>query len=163
MRQNTLTMTWRRRIEPFTRPLFFAFSRATRGMTLGVRAFVRDEAGRILLVKHTYLAGWWLPGGGVDKGETTQDAAARELREEAGLVALSAPRLLSVHSNERFFPGDHVLVFAIDRFEPGERTSHGEIEAVEWFDPDALPADMNPASARRIHEALTGAPPDPVW
>ncbi|RZJ94873.1 MAG: NUDIX domain-containing protein, partial [Brevundimonas sp.] len=114
-------VTWRRRIEPLTRPLFFAFSRATRGMTLGVRTLARDEAGRVLLVKHTYLAGWWLPGGGVDKGETTQDAAVRELREEAGLVASSTPRLLSVHSNERFFPGDHVLVFAIDRFEPGER------------------------------------------
>ncbi|RYG81766.1 MAG: hypothetical protein EON59_14520, partial [Alphaproteobacteria bacterium] len=37
-------MTWRRRIEPFTRPLFFAFSRATRGMTLGVRAVAREKA-----------------------------------------------------------------------------------------------------------------------
>ena len=73
-------MDWRQRIEPFTRPLFFAFSRVTRGMTLGVRAVVTDDRGRVLLVRHTYLAGWWLPGGGVDRGETTQAAVVRELR-----------------------------------------------------------------------------------
>ena len=50
-------MTWRILIEPFTRPLFFAFSRATRGMTLGVRAVAIDGQGRVLLVKHTYLQG----------------------------------------------------------------------------------------------------------
>ncbi len=80
-------MSWRRRIEPFTRPIFFAVSRMTRGMTLGVRAVVTDQAGRVLLVKHTYLPGWWLPGGGVDRSETTHAAVVRELLEEAGLVA----------------------------------------------------------------------------
>jgi hypothetical protein len=77
-------MTWRIHVEPFTRPLFFAGSRLTRGKTLGVRAVAVDGDGRVLLVRHTYLAGWWLPGGGVDKGETTQAAVVRELREEAG-------------------------------------------------------------------------------
>lgn len=48
-------MSWRTRIEPFTRPLFFAFSRATRGMTLGVRIVATDGEGRVLLVRHTYL------------------------------------------------------------------------------------------------------------
>jgi len=95
--------TWRTRIEPFTRPLFFAWSRMSRGMTLGVRGVAVDAGGRVLLVKHTYLAGWWLPGGGVDKGETTQGAVIRELREEAGLIVRGEPRLLSVHSNERSF------------------------------------------------------------
>ena len=47
--------TWRTRIEPFTRPVFFAVSRMRRGMTLGVRGLATDAEGRVLLVKHTYL------------------------------------------------------------------------------------------------------------
>jgi len=155
--------TWRTRIEPFTRPLFFAWSRMNRGMTLGVRGVATDAEGRVLLVKHTYLHGWWLPGGGVDKGETTQAAVVRELREEAGLIARSAPRLISVHSNERFFPGDHVLVFAIDAFDLTERTSHGEIAEIGWFAPDALPEDTTRATRDRLAEIFGDAPADPNW
>ncbi|HEY1073803.1 NUDIX domain-containing protein [Brevundimonas sp.] len=155
--------TWRTRIEPFTRPLFFAVSRLSRGMTLGVRGVAVDGEGRVLLVKHTYLHGWWLPGGGVDRGETTQAAVVRELREEAGLIARGEPRLVSVHSNERFFPGDHVLVFAIDAFDLTERTSHGEIAEIGWFVPDALPEDTTRATRDRLAEMFGGVPPNPDW
>ena len=154
---------WRTRIEPFTRPLFFAWSRMSRGMTLGVRGAAIDGEGRVLLVKHTYLEGWWLPGGGVDKGETTQAAVIRELREEAGLIVRGKPRLLSVHSNERFFPGDHVLVFRIDAFDMTERTNHGEIAEIGWFSPDALPEDATRATRARLAEIFGGAAPDPNW
>lgn len=154
---------WRTRIEPFTRPLFFIVSRMSRGMTLGVRGAAVDDEGRVLLVKHTYLEGWWLPGGGVDRGETTQAAVIRELREEAGLIAKGEPHLLSVHSNERFFPGDHVLVFRIDAFDMAERTSHGEIAEIGWFHPDALPEDTTRATRARLAEIFGGVAPDPNW
>lgn len=156
-------MDWRQRIEPFTRPLFFLVSRLTRGMTLGVRVVATDAQGRVMLVKHTYLAGWWLPGGGVDRGETTPDAAVRELREETGLVATTPPRLVSIHSNERFFRGDHVLVFAVDAFRIDERTSHGEIAEIGWFDPADLPDDAHRSTRARLAEIFGGAPVDPAW
>lgn len=156
-------MSWRRRIEPFTRPLFFAWSRLSRGMTLGVRGLVVDGEGRVLLVEHTYLPGWWLPGGGVDRGETAHDAVIREVWEEARVRALAAPRLVSVHSNEAFFPGDHVLVFRIDAFTAEPFQPDGEIARIGWFAPDALPEPMNRASRDRIREALGGAPPTPEW
>lgn len=155
--------TWRRHVEPFTRPLFFTVSRLTRSMTLGVRVIARDEAGRVMLVRHTYLDGWWLPGGGVDRGETVHEAAVRELREETGLVATAPPRLISAHSNHRFFPNDHVLVFGVDDFAIGERLSHGEISDAEWFAPDALPDGATAATRRRLDELVKGAPPDPLW
>ncbi len=156
-------MNWRIHVEPFTRPLFFLYSRLTRGMTLGVRAVATDAQGRVLLVRHTYLAGWWLPGGGVDKGETTQDAVVRELREEAGLIARAAPQLVSIHSNERFFPGDHVVVFRIDAFNQGERTSHGEIAEIGWFLPSALPEDTHHATRARLAEIFDGVQTDTNW
>ena len=155
--------TWRTRIEPFTRPLFFAWSRISRGMTLGVRGVAIDSAGRVLLVKHTYLHGWWLPGGGVERGQTCEDALIRELREEAGLIIEGRPALISVHSNERFFRGDHVLVYRIDRFSLTDRTSHGEIEAIGWFDPAALPEDTHRATRARLGEIFGGVEVSPVW
>jgi len=149
-------MNWRTRIEPFTRPLFFAFSRLSRGMTLGVRGIAVDADGKVLLVRHTYLHGWWLPGGGVERGQACEAALVREMHEEAGVIVEGRPVLVSVHSNERFFRGDHVLVYRIDRFSLTERTSHGEIAEIGWFDPAALPEDAHRATRARLAEALGG-------
>jgi len=156
-------MSWRVRLEPFTRPLFFMVSRLQRGMTLGVRAVAVDAEGRVMLVKHTYLAGWWLPGGGVDRGETIGDAAARELFEETGLKATAPGRLISVHSNERFFRGDHVLVYRFDAFETGALTHHGEIAETGWFEPATLPPDCHRSTRARLAEMFAGAPVDSHW
>ena len=155
--------TWRTRIEPFTRPLFFAHARASRGMTLGVRGVAVDAGGRVLLVKHTYLHGWWLPGGGVERGQTCEDALIREMREEAGVIVEGRPTLVSVHSNERHFRGDHVLVYRIDRFSLTDRTSHGEIAEVGWFDPQALPDDTHRATRARLAEIFGDADPATSW
>ena len=155
--------TWRTRIEPFTRPLFFAWSRISQGMTLGVRGVAVDGEGRVLLVKHTYLHGWWLPGGGVERGQTCEDALIRELREEAGLIVEGRPVLISVHANERFFRGDHVLVYRIDRFSLTDRTSHGEIAAIGWFDPAALPEDTHRATRDRLGEVFGEAEASTAW
>jgi len=156
-------MLWRRRIEPFTRPLVYAFFRMARGLTLGVRAVVLDEAGKVLLIQHTYIKGWYLPGGGVERGETAETAVIRELQEEAGVRALSRPRLVSAHSNEVLHPGDHVLVYRVETWEPCASDAEGEIHAVGWFDPNDLPEETTKATRRRIAEALGDAEPDVMW
>ncbi|RRN64196.1 NUDIX domain-containing protein [Caulobacter sp. 602-1] len=156
-------MLWRRRIEPFTRPLVYAFFRMTRGLTLGVRAVVTDETGKVLLIQHTYIKGWYLPGGGVERGETAEIAVVRELQEEAGVRALSRPRLVSAHSNEVLHPGDHVLLYRIEAWEPCASDAEGEIHAVGWFDPNDLPEETTKATRRRIAEALGDAEPDVMW
>jgi len=156
-------MLWRRRIEPFTRPLVYAFFRLTRGLTLGVRAVVTNDAGQVLLIQHTYIKGWYLPGGGVERGETAETAVVRELQEEAGVRALSRPRLISAHSNEVLHPGDHVLVYRVEAWEPCASDAEGEIHAVGWFGLDELPEETTGATRRRIAEALSGEEPDPMW
>jgi ADP-ribose pyrophosphatase YjhB (NUDIX family) len=157
-------MSWRRRVEPLVRPLLHGHARLVRGMTLGVRGVVRDERGRVLLVEHSYVPGWWLPGGGVDRGETLEAAMARELVEEAAVEALERPRLISMHSNEPRFRGDHVAIYRIDRGRRLElKPDPREISAVEFFAPDALPETTTAGTRRRLAEALAGTEPDPMW
>ena len=156
-------MLWRRRIEPFSRPFVYAWFRLNRGLTLGVRGLVFDDEGRVLLIQHTYVPGWYMPGGGVERGETAEIALGREMQEEAGVRVLGRPVLLSVHSNEARHPGDHVLVYRITDWEPCAASAQGEIHEVAWFHPDALPDDITPATRQRIVEALERVEADPVW
>lgn len=83
----------------------------TRGMTLGVRVLVRNPRGEILLVKHTYLPGWYLPGGGVDCGEDVEKAAKREVYEETGISELDDLELTHIEHNNAVSVRDHVTYF----------------------------------------------------
>lgn len=147
------------------RPMVRGWARVRRGKTLGVRAVVLDTAGRVVLVRHTYVSGWWLPGGGVDAGETAEQALAHELEEEAGVRLLARPRLLSIHSNDARFRGDHVLLYLVDAdgWEPCAPTHPQEIAEIGWFDPRSLPSDLAAGTRARLREALEGAAPDPAW
>lgn len=57
------------------------------GFDRWVGALVRDDAGRIALVRNRWSDGWVLPGGTVESGETLREAVVREVREETGLDA----------------------------------------------------------------------------
>jgi ADP-ribose pyrophosphatase YjhB (NUDIX family) len=132
-------------------------------VTLGVRGLVLNQAGEVLLVEHTYMRGWYLPGGGVERGETAEQATIRELQEEAGVKVIGRPQLVGVHANHRVFRGDHVLLYRVDAWEPCAASQQGEIKAVGWFAPDGLPHDVSPGTRRRIAEALGGAEASPHW
>jgi len=84
-------------------------------MTLGVRGVVENEVGEVLFVRHTYTKGWFLPGGGVERGETTDLALRRELEEEGGVRVTAAPELIGIYSNHRIFRNDHVLLYRSER------------------------------------------------
>src|SRR3982074_2974531 len=83
----------RRALEPALRRVLHLYWRFARGMTLGVRAVVLDDDNRVFLVKHSYIAGWHLPGGGVEVGETFRDALRRELAEEGRIEFSGEPVL----------------------------------------------------------------------
>lgn len=156
-------MNWRQRIEPYARPLFQLWWRLRRGTTLGVRIIAENEAGQVVLVRHTYIGGWHLPGGGVEAGESAALSAMRELEEEAGLRAIAPPRLVGVFSNHAVFKGDHILLFHASELEACEPDSAGEIEETGWFAPDSLPPDTSPGTQRRLAEYYRGREVSEAW
>jgi ADP-ribose pyrophosphatase YjhB (NUDIX family) len=135
-----------------------------RPMTLGVRGVALDEAGRVLLVKHGYIAGWHFPGGGVEPGETCEHALAREMEEEACLVVEPPLQLHGLFHNANMSPRDHVAVYVARRFRiTGERKPDREIVAARFFALDALPGDATRATRARLAEILGGGPLSPTW
>ena len=135
----------------------------TRAVTLGVRVVVLDEAGRVLLVRHSYTPGWYLPGGGVDRGETAEAAAVRETLEEAAIRCLERPRLLGLFHNARV-PRDHVACYLVRRFEAlADAEPDWEIAETGFFALDDLPDGTTAATRRRLAEIIAGGPVAPHW
>ena len=138
--------------------------RMTRGMTLGVRAIVIDDAERIFLVRHTYMPGWHLPGGGVEPGETALEALARELDEEGNITFDGPPELHGVFFNRKASNRDHVIVYRVREFrQSAPRTPDAEIAESGFFALDALPEGVTLATRRRIAEDLEDAPTSVYW
>lgn len=138
--------------------------RVFRPTTMGVKIIARDPDGRILLVKARYLEQWTLPGGGVHKRETPEDAAARELREETGIVVSPDHlRLIGLLSSFKEGKSDYVAMFAC-RIDAGVSPSPGgEIEAAALFPVDDLPAATSHRTRRRINDFLVGELMRGVW
>src|SRR3954471_16292478 len=132
----------RRACEPAIRRGLHIYWRFARGLTLGARALVVDESGRIFLVKHSYVSGWHIPGGGVEPGETVLQALTRELAEEGNIVPTAPPRLHGVFFNQRVSRRDHVAVFVVEQFrQTAEPVPDREIVAHGFFALDGLPED----------------------
>jgi 8-oxo-dGTP pyrophosphatase MutT (NUDIX family) len=138
--------------------------RFSRGATLGARGMVIDAQGRVFLIQHSYVAGWHLPGGGVETGETMRAALARELREEGNIVVTGEPALHGIFFNHRVSRRDHVALFVVRDFRQDAMPQpNHEIVAHGFFAPDALPADVGRATRARIAEVFEGAPVSEMW
>lgn len=145
--------------------LFHLWFLLRRPMTLGVRGIVFDAPARaVLLVRHTYVPGWQLPGGGVEPGETMEAALARELAEEGNIALTGAPELKSVHFNRRASRRDHVAVYLVTAFRrTGPHVPDREIAEARFFPLNALPPETTEATRRRLLEVFQGAPASAEW
>jgi 8-oxo-dGTP pyrophosphatase MutT (NUDIX family) len=130
-------------------------------MDVGAVAIV-EQAGRIVLVRHSYKSGWLFPGGAVERGEPPADAVIRELQEEIGLTQSAPPQLLGVFTRRHLWVTNLIVLYrvreAVFVFRPS-----WEIRAITLADPAALPDGTGPAVRRRLKEMIGEASPAAFW
>lgn len=120
-----------------------------RPLTLGVRVMmIRD--GDVLLLRQSYMKGWFMPGGGVKRGESLEQAARREAREEVG-ADLKSLSLFGAYSNFTEWKSDHNILFLSDRFDLIGSHDH-EVAELRFFPLNRLPAGLWPGHRRRLEE-----------
>jgi 8-oxo-dGTP pyrophosphatase MutT (NUDIX family) len=149
---------WRSRI-------FHGYFLLSRPMTFGVRGIVYDaNANSVFLIRHTYVAGWHFPGGGVERGETAVEALRRELKEEGNIEITSTPELKSLHFNRRASPRDHVALYLVTRFRQlSPHKPDFEIAEAGFFRLNDLPEGTTPATLMRLDEVFGGKPLSDYW
>jgi 8-oxo-dGTP pyrophosphatase MutT (NUDIX family) len=154
----------RKRLEPQLRRAFHLYWRIARGMTLGVRGVVLDGDDKVFLVRHSYVAGWHLPGGGVEVGETFLEALRRELMEEGRIELAGEPVLHGLFFNGHVSRRDHVAVYVVRQFRQ-DRLPKPNHEIVEcgFYAAGALPAETTRGTRLRIAEVLDGVAPIATW
>ena len=124
-----------------------------RPVRMGVRVMMIQDS-KVTLVRQTYLPGWFMPGGGLKRNETLDQAARREAYEETG-AELGEIRLMGAYTSFQDWKTDHNLVFICDDFKiTGKPDS--EIAEIRSFPLDALPDGLWPGHVRRLEEYKAG-------
>lgn len=120
-----------------------------RPVRMGVRVMmIQDD--KVWLIRHTYLEGWFMPGGGLNRNESLEQAARREAKEETG-AELGKIILLGVFTNYVQWKTDHTVVFLCKDFKFTGK-SDAEIAELKQFSLSELPKYVY-ASHRKLLEA----------
>jgi 8-oxo-dGTP pyrophosphatase MutT (NUDIX family) len=138
--------------------------RFARPMTLGVRAALIHPERGVFLVRHGYTPGWHMPGGGVEAGETLEEAMAREANEEGHIVITGAPALHGMFFNRGISRRDHVAVYVVREFaQTRPRSPDREIVETGFFPLDMLPDGVTRGTRERLEEIAGLRPLSPYW
>jgi ADP-ribose pyrophosphatase YjhB (NUDIX family) len=128
----------------------------------GSTAIVQDGQGRVLLIRHSYVSGWQLPGGGMNASEGPEQAILRELQEEVGLVESTAPEFIGLYTRKILWVSNVIALYRVRNaridFKPGL-----EVREAQFCDPNALPEGTTPATRRRIAEMVNNTRRAPRW
>jgi ADP-ribose pyrophosphatase YjhB (NUDIX family) len=120
---------------------------------IGVNALIFND-GLVLLALRRDIDWWNLPGGGMEAGETVEDAIRREVCEETGLE-VEVDYLIGVYSK----PQKQEVVLTLHcHITGGKITATEESRACRFFSPDALPTNILPKHRQRVEDAVLNQP-----
>lgn len=131
-------------------------------VAFGVCALAENTQGKVLLVRHSYMAGWQLPGGGVGRSEPPAEAVVRELREEVGLMQFSPPELAGLFTRRHGLVSNPIAFYVLREAQIAFKPNL-EIRAAQFFDPHMLPEGATASTRRRIAEIYDNAPVSAYW
>jgi 8-oxo-dGTP pyrophosphatase MutT (NUDIX family) len=141
--------------------LFILAKALAHPVAFGAAGAVYDENGRVLLVRQSYMPGWRLPGGGIDRRETPEQGVLRELHEEVGLTGGTA-RFFGLYTRPMGLATNVIALFQVTGGAVAFRPSL-EIREIVFADPGAPPAGCTEATLRRLAELSGAAPVSPWW
>jgi ADP-ribose pyrophosphatase YjhB (NUDIX family) len=117
---------------------------------VGTRAVLRDDAGRVLLIRRSDNGEWALPAGALEIGESVVEGAIREVAEETGLTARALTPFAMytgpAYTRTNMF-GDtyqlHSTAFRVDDWGGELVTATDETTDAGFYPVDALPAPLS--------------------
>jgi len=134
---------------------------AANSLVVAVAVVVRDAFGRLLMIERTDNGLWAIPGGAQDIGETTRQAAIREVREETG-IEVDLTGIVGVYSDPRHVIAyddgevrqEFSIVFSASPV-GGQLSTSSESRRVHWVEPNQVGNLTIQSSMRlRIQHAL---------
>jgi ADP-ribose pyrophosphatase YjhB (NUDIX family) len=121
-----------------------------------------ERDGKILLARHSYVSGWLLPGGGVNRGEAAEHAVIREMKEEIGLISSAPPELFGLYSRKAGWTTNVIVLYRL-RDAQFTFVPNAEIREVQFVDPTAPPDGTPRSVATRLREFAGLQPRSPFW